>query len=351
MKITQIMLASGFGGAERYFTDLSVALAGRNHKVQVICNEHFQALEKFGYVPGITVKSLNVMGWWDPVASYRIKHAIREYSPDVVHAHLSRAAHIAGRAIRDLNIPLVVKTHNYVNMKYFRNVNCFIATTADQQRYLLEHNVSEEKIVVIPNFSLLPCVETAKPRISDHVTFVSYGRMVRKKGFDILLRSFQKLCDSGINARLKLGGEGPERDFLQKLAKKLGIEDRVIFYGWINDVGEFLADTDIFVLPSTDEPFGIVILEAMSHGIPIITTSTRGPSEILNNDLAYFVRAGDDLALSEMMRYVTVNREDAMLKAQRSLERYKKEYSGEIVIPRIEEVYGRLCNQPPSNLC
>ena len=346
MKITQVMLTKGFGGAERYFTDLSIVLAGRDHHIQVICNKHFRELERFRNMPGITMETLNVMGWWDPVARYRIKQAIKEFSPDVVHAHLARAAYIAGNAIKDLNIPLVVKTHNYVNLKYYRNVSCFIATTNDQRRHLLDKNVSDEKIIVIPNFSLFPGVDKIKPPNQNHVVFASYGRMVNKKGFDVLLKAFRVLANSGINASLKLGGDGPEMKTLQLLSKKLELDKLVTFHGWIKDVRSFLADADIFVLPSLDEPFGIAILEAMSCGVPIIATNTRGPMEILDKDMACFVQAGDVASLAAMMNHMVSNREAASVMAQRCLEKYKSEYSGKVVIPKIEALYNKLCHKP-----
>ena len=345
MKITQIMLSKGFGGAERYFTDLAVALARRNHKVQVICNKNFQELERFQHVSGIIVETVNVMGWWDSFARYRIRQAIREFSPDIIHAHLSRAAHIAGNAIKNLNIPLVVKTHNYVNLKYFRDVDCFITTTNDQRQYLLDKNVSEEKIIVIPNFSLFPGVDKIKPPNQNHIVFASYGRMVNKKGFDVLLKAFRVLVNSGINASLKLGGDGPEMKTLQLLSKKLELDKLVTVHGWIKDVRSFLADADIFVLPSLDEPFGIAILEAMSCGVPIITTNTRGPMEILDKDMACFVQAGDVASLAAMMNHMVSNRGAASVMAQRCLEKYKSEYSGEVVIPKIEALYSKLCHK------
>lgn len=343
MKVTQVMLSRGFGGAERYFVDLSVALAERGHAVQVICHKRFQKLDRLKDVPGITTETLAVLGWWDPLAQYRIKQVIKKFSPDLVHAHLARAAYIAGKSARKLNIPFVVKTHNYVNLKYYQDVNCFIATTNDQRQYLLDNDVSKDDVVVVPNFSSFPGVECIRTASRNHVVFVSYGRMVSKKGFEVLLKAFHELTSSGVNARLMIGGDGPERKSLQRLCNKLGLHEQVTMHGWVKDVEGFLADADIFVLPSLMEPFGIAILEAMSCGMPIITTKTKGPTEILDNDLAYFVETGDVLSLSAAMKHVVLNREEAMVKAGRCLDRYKNQYSGPAVIPKIEQVYRRLC--------
>jgi len=344
MKLTQVMLSRGFGGAERYFTDLSVALAERGHAVQVICHKRFQELERLKAVPGIFTETLSVLGWWDPLAQYSIKQVVKKFSPDLIHAHLARAAYIAGKTARKFNIPLVVKTHNYVNLKYYQDVSFFIATTNDQRHYLLENDVSKDDIEVIPNFSLFPGVECIKAVNRNHIVFASYGRMVSKKGFEILLNAFQELISSGINARLMIGGDGPERKPLQRLCNRLGLDKQVTFQGWLKDVEGFLSDADIFVMPSLLEPFGIAILEAMSCGMPIITTKTKGPMEILDDNQAYFVEAGNVASLVAAMKYVVLNREEATVRAARSLDRYKNHYSGYVVIPRIEQAYRELCD-------
>jgi len=343
MKITQIMLTRGFGGAERYFVDLSIALAERGHTVQVICHKRFQELDRLKVVPGLTMEPLTVLGWWDPLTQHSIRKAVKKFTPDLIHAHLARAAYMAGKTARKLNIPLVVKTHNYVKLKYYQDVNCFIATTNDQRQYLLDNNVNKNDIVVIPNFSSLPGVEFIKSERRDPVVFASYGRMVSKKGFEVLLRAFHELTSSGINAQLKIGGDGPERNSLQRLCNILGLDKRVMFQGWVKDIEGFLVDADIFVLPSLVEPFGIAILEAMSYGMPIITTKTKGPSEILDNNLAYFVETGNVQSLATTMKHVLLNREEAMAKAGRCLDRYKSQYIKSAVIPKIEQVYRGLC--------
>ena len=94
------------------------------------------------------------------------------------------------------------------------------------------------------------------------------GRFVKKKGFDTLLEAFASLRKES-NVKLTIGGDGPERNALKQLAMDLDISDKVEFVGWVEDVAEFLSGSDLFVLPSREEPFGIVILEAMAVGIPL----------------------------------------------------------------------------------
>src|SRR3972149_3485997 len=116
MKLTQMMIAKGFGGAERYFVDLSLALADLGHQVQVICHDQFAGRQLFENRTDMNSRAFRVRGWWDIWARKNIEKAIIEFAPEVIHAHLARGASLAGSISASAGIPLVVKTHNYVNL-------------------------------------------------------------------------------------------------------------------------------------------------------------------------------------------------------------------------------------------
>ena len=84
MKITQLMLAKGFGGAERYFVDLSSILAEYGHELQVLCHRDFQEMDRLTGIPGITVESFSVAGWWDLLALKKMRKAIEDFDPNIV---------------------------------------------------------------------------------------------------------------------------------------------------------------------------------------------------------------------------------------------------------------------------
>jgi len=342
MKITQLMLAKGFGGAERYFIDLSLELADKGHQLQVICHRDFSEINRFIRKSGITVESFPVAGWWDEVSLRKMGKAINHFKPDVVHAHLARGAYMAGKICLKSKTPLVVKTHNYVDLKYYKNVDAFITTTKDQQQYLIQEGIAPEKINVIPNFSRLPAIDTVSRHANDPLVIAACGRMVEKKGFHILLKAFKKVIESGAEVFLRLGGDGEEKNGLQHLCNDLGINNHVEFYGWVDSVGAFLENADIFVLPSLDEPFGIVVLEAMAKGKPLISTRTQGPSEILDDETSYLVETGSVDALANALSIAVTDQDGRLKKAEKALCAFNNTYSENVVVPKIVQLYVRL---------
>lgn len=349
MRLTHVMLAKGFGGGERWFVDLSLALARAGHQVQAICHKRFAGTGMLRH-EAVEVVQVDVRGWWDLIARWRIEKAIAGFRPDVLHAHFARGAYLVGKVGKHLHKPVVVTTHNYVDLKYYRDIDLFVTTTADQRAYLESSGIAADHVFTIPHFSLLPAVARPVDHAHDTVTLLSFGRMVPKKGFDVLLRAFAQLAKSGLPARLVIGGDGAERRALEALAAELGVADRVAFPGWIEDVGAALATADVFVLPSLDEPFGIVVLEAMAAGVPIVATRTRGPVEILDDSSAYFADIGDVGTLADAMQQAVTGRVERSFKAASALARYHAHFTCEAVLPQYEAVYRQAASGPASRV-
>ena len=339
MRTTQIILNKGFGGAERYFVDLVRYLARTGHEVQAICRRYSMCGRALQHEAGLELRSVNLFGPWDLPGIRRIGRLVDGFAPDVVHGHLSRGAWVGGRITRGRRPPLVVNMHNYIKFKRYRNVDFFIPTTNSQATFLRKNGIAEEKISLIPNFSSFPPVEEVRQPSRGPVRFSSYGRMVEEKGFQDLLEAFARICRRGLDVRLLLGGDGPERTRIGALCRELEVADRVELPGWIENVGEFLAHADVFVLPSHFEPFGIVVLEAMSMGIPIIATRTDGPMEVLDPDTAYFADIADVDSLATAMHTAAVEPERRINRARTALERYRTTYHDSVVVPRIVDAY------------
>ncbi|VGO20982.1 glycosyltransferase [Pontiella sulfatireligans] len=339
MKITQIMLGKGFGGAERSFVDTALALAARGHEVQAICHRDFVKRGLLENVPGLTLETIKAGGEYDFMAPRRIANLIRAFEPSIVHTQLKRAAWHGGRGAHRAGVPVVSKLHNYVKLERYRYVHTLIGTTEDQRRHALKLNWPEDRVTVIPNFSRVPPVAEARTPEARPLRLLTYGRCVHKKGFDVLLQALKKLIDGGVEAELLIGGSGPELDALQALSVKLGLAGRVNLGVWIDDVGQALDEADVFVLPSRDEPFGIVMLEAMARGLPIVTTRTQGPVQVLTDETAYFADIDSVETLVAGLRQAAAHPEDARQKAAAALELYRTTYHEDAVLPRFEALY------------
>ncbi len=339
MKITQIMLGKGFGGAERSFVDTALALAARGHDVQAICHEKFIKRGLLEGVPKLQLEPIRAGGEIDFMAPRRIARLLRAFGPDIVHTQLKRAAWHGGRGAHMAGVPVVSKLHNYVKLERYRYVHTLVGTTEDQRRHALNLNWPEDRVTVIPNFSRVVPVDAPRAPASQPLKLLSYGRYVHKKGFDVLLKAFRGLLDAGIDAELTIGGSGPETEALETLAKKLKIDAKVRLGVWIDDVSSALDAADVFVLPSRDEPFGIVMLEAMARGIPIVTTRTQGPSQVLTDETTWFAEIDSVDSLFTAMAKAAENPNEASARAASALELYRKTYYEDAVLPRLEELY------------
>lgn len=337
MRICQVMLAEGFGGAERYFVDLSMELARRGHDVLAVCHPAGMARDRLAPTPGLEVAPLRTLSPWDPLAPRRLRKLIAAYRPELVQSHLARATRIAGKAMAGMGLPLVAKTHNYVDLKYYREVTLFLPTTRDQAAYLVQSGVVQERMRVIPNFSALPAVDAPSERPP---AVLAMGRFVVKKGYAQLLSAYARLKARGMALPpLLLAGDGPLRADLENNAREQGLSDLVQFVGWQKDAARFLARGTLFVLPSLDEPFGIAVLEAMARGVPVIATSTAGPREILDGDTALLVPPGDIAALADALAVALDGAGVARERAARALARFKSVYTADVVVPQLLAAY------------
>jgi glycosyltransferase involved in cell wall biosynthesis len=331
------MLGRGFGGAERYFVDLVGALADGGHEVLAICHPRFAKIAALR--AKAKVGTVHAHGNFDPFASIKLGRLLREFKPDVVELHLNRAGLYGCRANRRQRFALTAHVHNYFKLKYFRCIDFFSAATEDQARYLIDHGIDAARVAVTPNFSTFAVRPRSDAAPTRPLAFVALGRFVEKKGFDILLHAFALHLANHPQHRLILGGDGVAAPTLHALAHRLGIAHAVELPGWIEDSMAFLERGDVFVLPSRDEPFGIVVLEAMAARLAIISSRTRGPLEVLDDACAWLVETGSVEALAQAMSEAASSPAIRRQKSDAASEVYRARYHIDQVLPRIEAVY------------
>lgn len=292
MKIAHIILTSQNGGAEKVFTDYIYLLKKIGHQNFAIIKNDAPYYSKLQNLNVKTQKINNKFGYYDFLATKKIKDFLQENQIDVVIAHAGKSMVLAHKALKKINnkkIIMVAVNHSY-NIKrslcadFIFSVNKEIFfKTIDKKRtpdnsFIIYNGIDLEGFE--PNFS--ECNFQKKSPIILGII----GRIDKAKGFDCVIDALKilqkKLAQKII---LKIAGSGEEMANLQKKTKDLNLENSVEFLGWIADPKDFFAQIDIFILPSKNETFGLVLLEAMKFGKPIISTNCDGPREILRKDI------------------------------------------------------------------
>ena len=345
MRIAQIMLARRLGGGEQVFLDLCAALASRGHEVLAIGATESDAMNMLDHHHDLRCDRVRCFGTWDPLCRRAIGRLLRRFDPDLVQTHMARASALGGTAARAAGFPTLAMLHNMINLKYYRSIDLFIPTTTDQYGHLRKGDVPLDQIELIPHFRRIEPVAAATIPRRTHGVAKALGRFVHKKGFDILLHAVAISASRGSSFRLEIGGDGPQIDSLKQLTEQLGIGSHVKFCGWIDDVANWLGDADVFVLPSRIEPFGIVVLEAMACGIPIVATQVSGPLEILDERTALLVPSENPEALAEAMIAAFGAPDESEARAHAALDKFQRNYSESVIIDRYLTACERLVSK------
>ncbi|OGH16145.1 MAG: hypothetical protein A3C30_02870 [Candidatus Levybacteria bacterium RIFCSPHIGHO2_02_FULL_40_18] len=163
------------------------------------------------------------------------------------------------------------------------------------------------------------------PRSWDRKTIVTLGRLVEQKDYGILINAFSGVIKDKNQARLWIVGDGPLKLELKNLAHSKGLDSMVSFLGWKNSVKDVLSKADIYVSSSKREGFGYGIIEAMSYGLPIVSTDAPfGPKEILGNGkYGILVPVGDKKAIKNNLNKLLEDRKEYLKYSNLSIERVK----------------------------
>jgi glycosyltransferase involved in cell wall biosynthesis len=137
------------------------------------------------------------------------------------------------------------------------------------------------------------------------------ARLEAEKNIDVLIDAIKIVVEQGANATLIIMGEGSQRIDLQQRITDLRLTDKVILAGFRSDVHSIIAASDVFVLPAANEPFGLVLLEAMSLGVPTIAASSGGPLEIIDAGVTGFLFGSNNADnLSKQLLHVLNDTDD-----------------------------------------
>lgn len=364
---------------EVFFRDQAEALAHHGHKVGVIAIvpvtikwilkkkmlrfglETFKRncvttfLFSFPVLPK-TERIKQLLRKWIGLALYK-RYVKSHGRPDIQHVHTFIAGGLAIEIEKRYGVPFVITEHSsgfearmYSRFQMALAAKVFHKSRANiaVSRYFSESlsTLFSVSFIYIPNVVDTDFFNLSSGNNSDRkIRLLSIGNLIPWKQFDLLLNAFKIVCDRHFDASLVIGGDGPERGNLEKLAVELGIGQKVRFAGRLDrdQVRKEMQNCDIFVLTSKFETFGVVLIEAMACGKPVVSTRSCGPESIIT-DPAYgeFVDGNAESVAAGLIKVIS------------RIESYDKNiirlnavnnFSRRAVTARLSEVYSEVCSR------
>lgn len=309
MKIA-IVCYPTFGGSGVVATELGQALAEKGHEVHFITYKQpvrLELLSKNIHFHEVSVPDYPLFHYqpYELALSSKLVDMVKLHKIEVLHVHYAiphaYAGYMAKKMLAEENIyiPMVTTLHGtditlVGNHPYYKPAVTFSINNSDvvtsvsqslKDDTLLLFDIKKE-IHVVPNFidipkKIDPLIDCQRDMMADKnekiITHVSNLREVKR--VKDVIEVFDRI-QKKIPAKLIIVGEGPEREPCERLCAKKGIEDKVLFMGNSHEVDKILCFTDLFILPSEKESFGLAALEAMASGVPVISSNTGGLPEV-----------------------------------------------------------------------
>lgn len=279
--------------------------------------------------------------------------------PDVIHAHnLNPAGLLAERISRRYNVPYIVTEHSTFfarglippslvpRMRRAANAAGCVGVVSPQLGTLIERQLrlDPKQLLWIPNvidpFVLsIPLPDKATPK--EGFDFLCVANLIPVKNHAVLLEAFKRAFQMQPETHLNIGGDGPLEADLKQRASVLGLDSQVAFLGRLSreEVVQELDRCDALVLPSGIETFGVVLIEALVRGKPVVATRCGGPESFIEQEDGIVVPADDIDALSDALLEMRQKARsyDADKLRRRALERFGPEK----LVQRLDEQYSR----------
>ncbi len=324
MKIA-IVCYPTFGGSGVVATELGLELAHRGHEIHFIT--YSQPVRLALLNPNVHYHEVNVPEYplfhyqpYELALSSKLVDMVKLHNIELLHVHYAIPHAYAGYMAKQMlktegiDLPMVTTLHGtditlvgnhpvYKPAVTFSINESDIVTSVSQslkdETYRF-FNITKD-IHVIPNFIELdknfkdpniPCRRSVIAKENERiVTHISNFRKVKR--IPDVIKTFHKIQQE-IPARLMMVGDGPEKEKAESLCRELGIQNKVIFFGNSNEIDMILSYTDLFMLPSETESFGLAALEAMAWGVPVISTNGGGLPEVNFDGVSgYLSNVGD----------------------------------------------------------
>lgn len=360
------------GGAEKQMLLLARNLVKSECQVKLVCSDYRQldGWAKQFTASGFEVSRLKVWHKHDLRHYFGLKKILKKEHPDILHIHVWNPAscRYAFWAAHHTHTKTIITEHdpfplhgfkNSLKKRFLERVDYVIAVSEANRNLLLQlYPFLEEKIAMIHNGidlngfykELEPFTSEKRAQIrkglfgikDDEKIVLSIAALHPRKGLKYLLEAFAKVSQEYPKMKLVIVGEGPEKGDLEKFIKNLGIHHRAVLLGYQQNIPHILKSSDIFVLPSVKEAFGLVLLEAMAAEVPIIASRVGGIPEIIqDHENGELVEAGNSDSLAEKIKEL-LEHESLGEKFVSHGTRMVKNFSAQVMAQKTQQIYDKI---------
>ena len=376
MRVLHLISSAGYGGAEAQILELSRGQARRGQRVGLLVLHRAKGgravhpLVSRARTWGVTVTQLEdrvrFPFWLIP----QIASRLRESEFDLLHTHVYKADLLGIIAAYMPKIPIVATVHGYTDafpaVRMYRHLDLLvlrrlpkvIAVSDYLRQELIASGLAPHRVVTVYNAIdldvFVSAVRTDRRKVRAELgigpnapVVLTVGRLNPEKGHRYLLESARLARRHISSLRVLVVGEGPLRENLEASAHSLHLDAVVSFLDWRDDVASLMAASDLFVLPSTRESFGLVILEALALGVPVIATRVGGVPEIIRTGkTGILIEPRDSGALARAMTWALTNPTQAGQLARQGQAMVRQRLSVEAMVRATNRVYHEVVSSP-----
>lgn len=364
-----IVLYPTYGGSGVVATELGKALAEKGHEIHFVTYSQPVRLGSFRkniYYHEVSVSDYPLFEFqpYETVLASKLVDVVKYEKLDLLHVHYAiphaSAAYMAQQILKTqgIDIPFITTLHGTditlvgkdqsfepVITFCLNQSNAVTAVSESLRKDTYNHFDTVRDIHVIPNFiesldEIKPInLELRRRYADDDVKIITHTSNFRKvKRIEDVITIFQKIHRK-IPCKLLLAGDGPDRSLAERMAREMAICEDVIFVGKVQDTSHVLEISDLFILPSETESFGLAALEAMAVGVPVISSNTGGIPEVnIHGYSGYMSYVGDTDDMAANALDLLQNEEKLNKFKQQALKR-AKDFSIDKVLPLYEDLY------------